>query len=109
MLTTTGGQSTVASSSSQQFEAKASTPQNLEPQPSQRQSPSQSSIPQLDQIVPMMEGIHDRISGLSSIMYSHNNHVQIRLTTIETQLDQIQRKLESELYPFVTKRGRKFL
>ena len=29
--------------------------------------------------------------------YLSNNHVQIRLTTIETQLDEIQRKLEESL------------
>ena len=44
-----------------------------------------------------MEGLHKRISGLANIMYSQNNHVQICLTTIETQLDEIQHKLKVDL------------
>ena len=44
----------------------------------------------------LIEGLHKRISGLANIMYSHNNHVQLRLTTIETQLDEIQRKLKAD-------------
>ena len=44
-----------------------------------------------------MEGLHDHISGLANVMYSHNNHVQLHLTTIETQLDEIQHKLEMDL------------
>lgn len=44
-----------------------------------------------------MEGLHERIIGLTNIMYSYSNHVQLRLTTIETQLDEIQPKLEADL------------
>ena len=54
-----------------------------------------------------MEGLQEHNSGLANIMYSHNNHVQLRLTTIKTQLNQIQLKLEVNLYLFVPKRGRK--
>ena len=43
-----------------------------------------------------MEGLHKHISGLANIMYSYNNHDQLHLTTIETQLDKIQRKLEAD-------------
>ena len=54
----------------------------------------------------MVEGLHERISSLANVIYSTNNQVQIRLTTIETQLDESQRKLEESLELFVPKRGR---
>ena len=41
-----------------------------------------------------MEGLHERISRLANIMHSHNNHVQLRLITIKTQLNEIQCKLK---------------
>ena len=63
-LTTPIGQSSTAFGSSHQPKANASSPRTLEPQPSHPQPPSQSSIPQLDRMVAMMEGIHDRISRL---------------------------------------------
>ena len=52
-----------------------------------------------------MEGLYEHISGLANIMYSYNNHVQLHLTTIETQLDEIQRKLKVDFQLFVPKRG----
>ena len=52
-----------------------------------------------------MEGLYEHISGLANIMYSYNNHVQLHLTTIETQLDEIQRKLEADFQLFMPKRG----
>ena len=36
-----------------------------------------------------MEDLYEHIFGLANIMYSYNNHVQLCLTTIETQLDEI--------------------
>ena len=45
----------------------------------------------------MIEGLHDCLSGISTIMYAHNNQVQLCLTGLEMQLDQIQRKLEADL------------
>ena len=41
-----------------------------------------------------MEGLQEHNSGLANIMYSHNNHVQLRLITIKTQLNEIQCKLK---------------
>ena len=38
-----------------------------------------------------------RIAGFEKVLYSTNNQVQMRLTTIETQLDAIQQKLEEGL------------
>ena len=43
-----------------------------------------------------MEGLYEHIFGLANVMYSYNNHVQLHLTTIETQLDEIQHKLEAD-------------
>ena len=43
-----------------------------------------------------MEGLHECISRLANIMHSHNNHVQLHLITIETQLNEIQRKPETD-------------
>ena len=80
-----------------------------EPQPSSTHSQPRSSIPHMDRMMTLMEGLHECISGLANVVYSHNNHVQLRLTTIETQLDEIQRKLEPDLQIFVPKRGRKLI
>ena len=36
------------------------------------------------------------MSGLTSIMYTQHNQIFKKLTSLETQMDQIQRKLEDE-------------
>ena len=45
----------------------------------------------------MFENIHVRIAEIERLIYSTNNQVQLRLTTMENQLDAIQQKLESSL------------
>ena len=45
----------------------------------------------------LFEGLHMRIAWFENILYSTNNQVQMHLTTIETQLDAVQRKLEESL------------
>ena len=50
-----------------------------------------------DRLTILVEGLHKRISGLANVIYSTNNQVQMQLTTIENQLDAIQRKLEDSL------------
>ena len=45
----------------------------------------------------LVASLHERVSGLANAIYSTNNQVQMRLTAIETQLDEIQRKLEETL------------
>ena len=59
-----------------------------------------------DKLTILVEGLHERISGLANVIYSTNNQVQMRLTTIETQLDETQCKIEESLQLFVPKRGR---
>ena len=75
---------------------ETSPPHTQKPQPSTH-SQLGSSIPHVDRMMTLMEGLHERIFELANIMYSHNNHVQLCLTTIETQLDEIQCKLEANL------------
>ncbi|KAL0015501.1 hypothetical protein SO802_002570, partial [Lithocarpus litseifolius] len=58
-------------------------PHILEPQPSNTQSQLGPSIPHMDRMMTLIEGLHERTTRLTNIMYSHNNHIQIRLTTIE--------------------------
>jgi len=41
--------------------------------------------------------MHKRILGFANVIYSTNSEVQMHLTTIETQLDEIQCKLEESL------------
>ena len=79
--------------------ATYTTPRHTSTQP--RQSSSHA-----DRLTILVEGLHQRISGLANVIYSTNNQVQMCLTTIKTQLDEIQRKLEESLQLFVPKRGR---
>ena len=71
----------------------------VSPIPSERQTtgtPSARSS-QDDRLSTLIKGLYQRISGLEKSLYSTNNHVQMHLTTIETQLDAIQQKLEKSL------------
>ena len=70
--------------------------------------PRQSSS-HTDSLTILVEGLHKHISGLANVIYSTNNQVQMRLTTIETQLDEIQRKLEESFQLFVQKRGEQLI
>ena len=58
--------------------------------------PSQSSS-HADWFTILVEVLHERVSRLTNVIYSTNNQVQMRLIAIETQLDEIQRKLEESL------------
>ena len=46
------------------------------------------------------------IARIERLIYSTNNQVQLRLTTVENQLNAIQQKLGDSLQLFVPKRGR---
>ena len=48
----------------------------------------------LDNILVTLQEITTKISGLATIMYSQHNHFDTKFTSLQTQLDQIQRKLE---------------
>ena len=67
------GKSSTASSVSKLPETLP--PHTLEPQPSSTHSQPRSSIPHMDRMMTLMEGLHECISGLANVVYSHNNHV----------------------------------
>ena len=71
----------------------------LSPIPSEKQTTGTPSTPssQDDRLSTLIEGLYQCISELERSLYSTNNHVQMRLTTIEGQLDVIQQKLEDSL------------
>ena len=54
----------------------------------------EQSSHQDDKLGVLFESLHMRIVGFEKVLYSINNQVQMCLTTIETQLDAIQQKLE---------------
>ena len=55
------------------------------------------SDPQTDRLGSLLESIQKRIEGMVTLLYPTNNHVQMRLETIENQLKAIQKKLEDSL------------
>ena len=71
----------------------------VSPIPSERQTTGIPFAPssQDDRLSTLIEGLYQHSSGLEKSLYSTNNHVQIRLTAIETQLDAIQQKFEESL------------
>ena len=58
--------------------------------------PGQSST-YTDRFTMLVASLHECVSGLANAINSTNNQVQMHLTTIETQLDEIQHKLEESL------------
>ena len=54
----------------------------------------EQSSHQDDRLGILFESLHLCIARFEKVLYSTNNQVQMRLTTIETQLDAIQQKLE---------------
>ena len=91
--TTRTGQRSVALTVIKQLEI--ASPHILEPQPASTQP--RPSISHSDRLTTLIEGLHECISSLANVIYFTNNHVQIRLTTFETQLDEIKLKLEESL------------
>ena len=47
------------------------------------------SGPRVDRLGPLFENLHMHIVGIERLIYSTNNQVQLRLTTMEIQLDAI--------------------
>ena len=60
-------------------------------------TPSAPPSTQADKLRTLIESVSQRITGLERLFYSTNNQVQMCFTTIETQLDAIQQKLEDSL------------
>ena len=74
--------------------------ETVSPIPSEMQTTSTPYAPpshQADRFSTLIESVSQQISRLERFLYFTNNQVQMCLTTIETQLDAIQRKLEDSL------------
>ena len=74
---------------------ETTSPHTLELQTTSTQPIHPSS--QANRLSTLIESLHQRISELENVLYSTKNQVQMLLTTIETQLDVIQQKLEDNL------------
>ena len=88
-----------ATSSSQGSATPVHT-ETVSPIPFERQTTSTPSAPpstQVDRLSTLIESVSQQITRLEWLLYSTNNQVQMHLTTIETQLDAIQQKLEDNL------------
>ena len=71
---------------------KTTSPITLELQTTSTQH--EQSSHQDDRLGVLFKNLHMRIAGFEKVLYSTNNQVQMRLTTIQTQLDAIQKKPE---------------
>ncbi|XP_075657558.1 protein TIC 214-like [Castanea sativa] len=60
------------------------------------QSSSHSNDEKLDNILASMQDLSTKVSSLASLMYSHHTRFDTKFTSLQTQLDQIQRKLEED-------------
>ena len=74
---------------------KNTSPHIPKPQTTSTQTGQSSSY--ADRFTILVEGLHERVSGLANVIYSSNNQVQMHLTAIETQFNENQRKLEENL------------
>ena len=52
----------------------------------------------LDNIVASVHELSTKMSGLTSILHHHSIRWDMKLTSLQTQLDQIQRKLEGDMF-----------
>ena len=59
-------------------------------------SSSHSYDEKLDNIMASVQDISTKISELASLMHSHHIRCDTKFTSLQTQLDQIQRKLEED-------------
>ena len=67
------------------------------PEASQASIPQAQTAPYTDRVGSVLEHIQKRIDEIVALLYSTNNHVQMRLETMENQLDDIQQKLDDSL------------
>ena len=67
------------------------------PEVRQTNIPQVQSDPQTDRVGSLLENIQKCIEEMVTLLYSTNNHVQMRLETMENQLEAIQQNLEDSL------------
>ena len=73
---------------------KKSTKQESHATPGSSTSTSYAYDEQLDNIMAALQEINTKISGLATIMHSQHIRFDTKFTSLQTQMDQIQRKLE---------------
>ena len=82
---------------------KSETPVHITPTSRVIPEVPQASIPQAqtdlqtDRVASLLANIQKRIDEMVTLLYSTNNHVQMRLETMENQLEAIQQKLDDSL------------
>ena len=59
----------------------------------------------LDSIVTFVHELSTKMSELTSILHHHNTRWDMKFTSLQTQLDQIQRQLEENIQLFHDKKG----
>ena len=67
------------------------------PEASPASTPQAQTAPHTDRVSSVLEHIQKRVDELVTLLYSTDNRVQMRLETMENQLDEIQRKLDESL------------
>ena len=67
------------------------------PETSPGRTPQAQAAPPTDRVSSVLEHIQRRVDELVTLLYSTDNRVQMRLETMENQLDEIQRKLDESL------------
>ena len=67
------------------------------PEVPQASIPQAQTDPQIDRVDSLLKNIQKRIDEMVTLLYPINNHVQMRLETMENQLDAIQQKLDDSL------------
>ena len=67
------------------------------PDVSQTSIPQAQTGPQTDRVGSLLANIQKRIDEMVTLLYSTNNHVQMRLESMENQLEAIQQKLDDSL------------
>ena len=67
------------------------------PETSQASILQAQTAPHTDRVGSVLEHIQKRVDEIVALLYSTNNHVQMRLETMENQLDSIQQKLDESL------------
>ena len=67
------------------------------PEVQQTSIPQAQSDPQTDRVGSLLESIQKCIEEMVTLLYSTNNHLQMRLETMENQIEAIQQKLDDSL------------
>ena len=67
------------------------------PEGPQASIPQAQTDPQTNRVASLLANIQKCVDEMVTLLYSTNNHVQMRLETMENQLEAIQQKLDDSL------------